>query len=142
MTTDTSSYQNIAQKRAAFALTKIRPKGKDDKALQKQLRSYIHSLPAMIQMNGYGQAIAFYKAKSKARSGEQAYKLIYDWLQEWLIGQEINEPGQELIDSITTQSMLQYQLATVETQAILVWMKKFAQAYLQSEKEDSKGATK
>jgi len=96
---------------------------------QKSIRSYVQSLPAMIQTNGFGQALAFYLANKKS-SGE--YKKIYEWVQEWLRLQNIYPGDKLLMACIAEGSMHQYQLATAETQALLVWLKKFARAELES----------
>lgn len=134
MSTLAEPQQNIAQLRAKYALDKISSVKKREDSLQKQIHAYVHSLPAMIQMNGFGQAIAFYKAKGQAANVGQAYQLIYQWLSEWLINQQIYD--QELMEAVCSNSMQDYQLAAAETQAILVWLKKFTQAYLKDESEE------
>lgn len=125
------TIQLQSQLRAKFALSRILEAQKLSTDEQKELRAYIQSLPAMIQINGFGQAIAFYKSHPVSKKGGIAYQAIYSWLGKWLNEQKIYSG--DLLQSICEQDMAKYQLATAETQAILVWFKKFARAYLACE---------
>jgi CRISPR-associated protein Cmr5 len=120
-----------SQLRAAFAFNCIKQALALDSDQQRELKSYIQALPAMIQMNGFGQAIAFYKAHPEGKRGGKAYQLIYSWISSWLKQQSIY--SQDLMQAIVEQDMASYQLATAETLALLVWLKKFARAYLTAE---------
>lgn len=126
-----------SQLRAAFAFKCIKQAQALNSDQQKEVKSYLQALPAMIQMNGFGQAIAFYKAHPEGKRGGEAYQLIYGWLSSWLKQQAIY--SQDLIQAICERDMASYQLATAETQALLVWLKKFARAYLQVD-ESTEGA--
>lgn len=117
-----------SQQRAAFAFACMQSALKHENSVQKELKAYIQALPAMIQINGFGQAIAFYKAHPESKRGGKAYQLIYSWLSEWLKKQNIYQ--KDLMVAICDGQMNEYQLATAETQALLVWLKKFARAYL------------
>lgn len=121
-----------SQQRAAFAHQCIVEALKTDSSIQKEVKSYIQSLPAMIQMNGFGQAIAFYKSHPPSKRGGTAYQMLYTWLSNWLVQQNIY--SNDLMTAICNESMQHYQLATAETQALLVWLKKFARAYLDIKK--------
>lgn len=125
-----------SQQRAAFAYACMQNALKLDNSVQKELKAYIQGLPAMIQMNGFGQAIAFYKSHPESKRGGKAYQLIYSWLSDWLKKQSIY--SKDLMSAICDGQMSDYQLATAETQALLVWLKKFARAYLAIE-DSSKG---
>jgi CRISPR-associated protein Cmr5 len=128
-----SNTQLQSQKRANYAFECINHCLKWDNDTQKQLKAYVQSLPAMIQMNGFGQAIAFYKSHPESKKGGKAYQAIYNWLSAWLNQQGIYQ--HELMDAICQGSMQDYQLATAESQALLVWLKKFARAYVVTDDE-------
>jgi CRISPR-associated protein Cmr5 len=121
--------QTIQQQRAAFALERVKHLAqtlKDDES--KEFVSYASGLPAMIHMNGLGQAMAFCKVKGKDRkSYDQLYQLVSDWLCK---------PGQpyagkeHVLDGITQADMADYQLAQAEALVLMSWVKKFAKAFL------------
>jgi len=120
--------QTIQQKRAKFALNKI-----NDALARginpKEFRSYAANLPAMIHMNGLGQAAAFYK--SKATSNNDAHGFLYNLLSEWLCRENQPYAGcHNLLDGITTYDMHRYRLAQAEAQALMDWVKKFAKAFM------------
>ena len=129
--------QTIQQQRAKFALERIQklPQVLKDKKTKDEFISYASGLPAMIHMNGLGQAMAFCKLKSKEReSYAQLYNLVSDWLCIESSGtQPSKQPYHQYNDVLTgiTQSdMAQYQLAQAEALVFMSWVKKFAKAFL------------
>lgn len=135
--------QTIQQKRAKFALERVQKfakqledvkltnddkKRKEEEAKQKEFVSYASGLPAMIHMNGLGQAMAFCKLKSKERdSYGQLYQLVSDWLCQQ------NQPYQgksDVLTGITQEDSAHYQLAQAEALVLMSWVKKFAKAFL------------
>jgi len=121
--------QTIQQQRAKFALERIQKlpiKLKPNE--QGEFISYASGLPAMIHMNGLGQAMAFCKLKSKEReSYGQLYQLVSDWLCD------TNQPYQghsDVLTGITQNDMAHYQLAQAEALVLMSWVKKFAKAFL------------
>lgn len=120
--------QSIQQQRARFALGRVQNAASHlDTKHQAKYQSYASALPAMIHINGLGQAAAFYKSKG------DTHKLIYDLLSEWLTDKKYNQvyAGKgDLIEAITTQDMHKYRLAQAEAQALMDWVKKFAKAYM------------
>jgi CRISPR-associated protein Cmr5 len=121
--------QTIQQQRAKFALTQVQYAASHlTPKQQTEYKSYASALPAMIHINGLGQAVAFYK--SKGDTHEMLYKLLSDWLTK------PNQPyagANDLIQAITVQDMHQYRLAQAEAQALMDWVKKFAKAYMAEE---------
>jgi len=115
------SLQTIEQERAKHALAAVL-KWIDDKKDQKELRTYVVGMPAMILMSGFGQTCAFYKSKG------DNHALVLDVLEDWL------KKG-DLMGLITQSSAQDYQLVQAESLAYLNWLKKFAKAYL---KDDTK----
>lgn len=141
--------QTIQQQRAKYALEKVQDAAKDKK-IHDEYKSYASALPAMIHMNGLGQAAAFYKSKSapdkkpeKRNTKEIAYYLLYELLSDWLCGkfEMENRPIQpydmyrtqensDLLTGITRENMHTYRLAQAEAQALMDWVKKFAKAFM------------
>lgn len=132
--------QTIQQQRAAFALERVKHLTqtlKNDEP--KEFVSYASGLPAMIHMNGLGQAMAFCKVKGKRKdpakrsdaSGVEAYKALYELVSDWLCKEGQPYAGREhVLDGITQADMAHYQLAQAEALVLMSWVKKFAKAFL------------
>ena len=123
--------QTIQQQRAAHALKAVEA-AKASLGNSSEYKSYASNFPAMIQMNGLGQAAAFFRSKgSGTDSKAHAYQALYNTLSEWL--SKPNQPYQErdLLDGITKSNMQTYMLAQAEALALLDWVKKFAKAYME-----------
>jgi CRISPR-associated protein Cmr5 len=145
--------QTIQQQRAKFALTEVqgylkhlldrvehelrqepdvtkhesirkRNKAKIDKA-KDEYKSYASALPAMIHINGLGQAVAFYK--SKGDTHQILYQLLSDWLTQ---PKQPYASEKDLMQAIVDNDMHRYRLAQAEAQALMDWVKKFAKAYM------------
>jgi CRISPR-associated protein Cmr5 len=122
--------QALQQQRAAFALKKVKAALDEAKAdpkragfSAKEFKSQAESFPAMIRMNGLGQAAAFYFSKGGAH--ERLYKLLSAWLAEPRQPYE----GKDLLEGITGKDMHAYRLAQAEALLLLDWVKKFAKAF-------------
>ena len=101
--------------------------------LQSEYESYVNSLPASIVMNGLGQACATLLAQARGKAAnEDAHRLLYDHLQDWLCSGEqnvyVSQP--DLLTAIIGNGQREYVQAQVEALAYLNWLKKFSQAYL------------
>jgi len=119
--------QTIQQQRAKYALEKVND-ALARKVCQKEYKSYASNLPAMIHMNGLGQAAAFFKSKG-AKS--DAHNELYDLLSGWLCQNGQPYAGcRNLLEGITTRDMHTYRLAQAEAQALMDWVKKFAKAFM------------
>ncbi|WP_020559175.1 type III-B CRISPR module-associated protein Cmr5 [Thiofilum flexile] len=129
--------QTIQQQRAKYALEKVKSAAFDNPRIgHKEFKSYASNLPAMIHMNGLGQAAAFFKSKGNS-SPEHAE--LYMILSNWLCNRHDNEqtmPQQpysnypDLLEGITQADMHTYRLAQAEAQALMDWVKKFAKAFM------------
>ena len=123
--------QAVQQQRAKFALDQVKERmvayhrEKESDKWQKEFVSYANALPAMIQMNGLGQAMAF--CRYKGGRHEDLYQLLSEWLRG--TGQPYHS-YHDLLDGITASDMHHYRLAQVESQALLNWVKKFAKAFM------------
>jgi CRISPR-associated protein Cmr5 len=128
----TATRVGIENGRAAYAFQKINDYVQknininNEKGL-KEYRSYLKKLPAMIQVNGLGQTLAFCFAK-----GGQ-YQVIYDQLEGWirqqqstLIKQYDNKPAKKFVELVVMMDSRDYRIITNEVIAVLDWMRRFA----------------
>lgn|SRR5690554_35470 len=138
--TTPAPQQSIQQKRAHYALSLISSVRKEDNGVQKCFKAYSNTLPAMIQMNGIGQALAFAWQKSNGgkQDESQAWGLIFGAVSHWLVGERSlwgQGSGINVLEALTAGSQQQYQLAQAEAQALLAWIKDFARAEIAGDRE-------
>lgn len=125
--------QTLQQQRAAHALqcVKAYADAHTNKKDHSEYKSYASALPAMIHMNGLGQAAAFFKSKGGT------HQVLYTLLSDWLCAENKPFSGRgDLLEGITRADMQTYRLAQAEAQALMDWVKKFAKAYLRKDKEN------
>lgn len=123
--------QTMQQQRAAYALERVKAaSGNSQTNHQKEYKSYASQLPAMIHMNGLGQAAAFFRAKGGT------HLELYNVLSEWLCKEQQPYNGcKDLLEGITTKDLHHYRLAQAEAQMLMDWVKKFAKAYMTSNED-------
>lgn len=133
-----SNQQTLEQKRAAFAWQKIQHiKQEMPKKVQEEYSSLIKKAPADIQTNGLGQTIAFWRAKGyengRPKDNEknphfQALTHLTSWLKS---PDALSLQTENLVEWVsTTASVNDYRRTMVEAIAVLVWLKRFAEAEL------------
>ena len=132
--------RSMDQERAAFALKKIQAiLGGDDESHKQEVRRYLKNLPALIRMNGLGQALAFFltKKKKKPEDKDTAHETIYYMVSAWLCDASskgrIFSESTDALSAITQSDMAHYMAAQNEALALLQWLKKFAVALLPKE---------
>jgi CRISPR type III-B/RAMP module-associated protein Cmr5 len=130
----------LEQQRAEFALKKV-DEVKDDKERRAKFKTQLLKLPARLHNNGLGQTVAFYLSAGKEKPGrEKPEVIICGWLEEWL-RKEIYPSGR-LIENIAGQKLApdvaeaRYREASVEVRALAVWLKRFAEAFIEGEAEE------
>lgn len=140
--------QTIQQKRAKYALEKVQNASDNPNIRHKEFKSYASSLPAMIHMNGLGQAAAFFRSKGNSSPEHAA---LYNILSNWLCSHDNDPQVQQempvqpysgcanLLDGITSRNMQTYRLAQAEAQALMDWVKKFAKAFMTKDDDDNGG---
>lgn len=117
--------QMLQQERAKYALEQVQAAVSNSDVNGKEFKSYAAGLPAMIQMNGLGQAAAFYFSQGKT------YRKLYEILSGWLTRAGQPYAGKpDLLAGITQQDMHDYRVAQAEALLLLDWVKKFAKAYV------------
>lgn len=128
----TPPVQTPQQRRASYALQAVKEAvgadGKPPKAHVKpsEFKACAANLPAMIRMNGLGQAAAF--AYSQNKDNDQTWKALYDILSDWLRQEKQPYAGKDLLTGITEGDQTVYRLAQVEALLLLDWVKQFAKA--------------
>lgn len=129
----------LEQQRAQYALAQIQAavlRPEEGKYKHSQVKSFTRRFPGMVQANGFGQAAAFFYSK---RNDYPAYGVIYELVEGWLCqeGQVYADFAQhespKLLKAITQSDQYAYRQATAETQALMIWVKKFAQGLILSE---------
>lgn len=125
--------QTMEQQRAEFALKAVEGYAQLDKTRQTELRRYLIQIPALIHMNGLGQALAFYRMKGKDSSHEMIYQMLGQWLCQERAGRVFDGQEEDLLRAITSADMFRYMAAQNEALALLEWLKKFATALLHKE---------
>ena len=115
------------QERAKFALERVN----EAKTLniRDKYKTQLIKLPARLQMNGLGQTVAFYLSEG---TGSPEVK-ICEWLQDWLRPDHsrIYPANKSLIEAITQGTPDEYRRASAEVRALVVWLKRFAEAFIE-----------
>ena len=124
---------------------------KYQKELEDKLSTHIKKSAPLILTNGLGNTMAFYvskkvnaipedviKLKSWLSADKMAYAIAYDILNRWLKENGFLRDKNTVLDWFNDEgtSSLDVLWATQETLALLNWMKRFAQAMLEEEKEE------
>lgn len=124
--------QTAQQRRAKWALEKVEA-ARNNGVSRKEYKSYASAFPAMIQMNGLGQAAAFYRCKGAEKGAKgEAYLSLYNLLSGWLtLPDQPYKDFDDLLKGITEEDMRAYLQAQAEALALLDWVKKFAKAYME-----------
>lgn len=126
--------RSMDQERAEFALKQIQQVLKDPNTdHQKEVRQHLNNLPALIRMNGLGQALAFFRMKGKDTAHDTIYRMVGTWLCDTPSKGRIFSESADVLSAITQSDMAHYMAAQNEALALLQWLKKFAVALLPKE---------
>ena len=126
--------RSMDQERAEFALKKIQAiLGGADQSHKAEVRRYLNNLPALIRMNGLGQALAFFRMKGEGTAHNAIYRMVSTWLCDASSKGRIFSEDADVLTSITQSDMAHYMAAQNEALALLQWLKKFAVALLPKE---------
>jgi len=126
--------RSMDQERAEFALTKIQAiLGEADPIYKAEVRRYLNNLPALIRMNGLGQALAFFRMKGEGTAHDTIYRMVSAWLCDANSKGRIFSESADALSAITQSDMAHYMAAQNEALALLQWLKKFAVALLPKE---------
>ncbi len=121
-----SQQRSLEQKRANAAWERV-------KAVSNKKKEYCQAAKgamADIQINGLGQALAFWNAKGK-KPTEAHYKQLIDDVSAWVMPRIKPAEKTPLLEwVIKSASTDEYRRATSEAMAFLAWLKRFAEAEL------------
>jgi CRISPR-associated protein Cmr5 len=130
--------RTLEQYRAKYALDSIQEVlGFPQNVDKAKYGATIRKLPAMILNNGLGQALAYLLADDEGKHSKPSW-LLYQDFQEWLSGppapthpsRTYTDGTPNLIEQLMSGDREKYLRAQQEALALLVWMKKFTDAYL------------
>ena len=132
----------LEQQRAKFALGKVEGiKGMEPKTRAKY-KTQLLKLPARLHTSGLGQTVGFYLAAG----GDKPEVVICGWLEEWLRESEVYGVSGPLIHWITgsvpelqnddDKAESLYRHASADVRALAVWLKRFAEAFIEGKSED------
>jgi len=121
---DAPARRSLEQRRAQAAWETVQ---KVDQNKGKEFKSVATSLPADIQANGFGQTMAFLRAK-----GRDEHNITFDAVADW-VRQRLNIANEDFMSWLMTKATTeQYRQATAEAIAFAIWMKRFAEARFKS----------
>jgi CRISPR-associated protein Cmr5 len=121
---DASARRSLEQQRAQAAWHAVQGVDQDK---SKEFKSVATSLPADIQANGFGQTMAFLRAKGKGEH-EIAFNAVASWVK-----QRLDIKDKDFMNWLMTRATTeQYRQATAEAIAFAIWMKRFAEARFKS----------
>lgn len=130
----TGAPRSMEQDRAEFALRKIEAMLQDPSTTaQVEVRRHLHSLPALIRMNGLGQALAFFRSKGVGTGHEHIYRIVSEWLCANTSAGRVFTQDADVLKAITQSDIHHYMAAQNEALALLEWLKKLATALLPKE---------
>ena len=132
-TSPSAPLRSMDQERAEFALRKIEATLQCEHKMQAEVRRYLNNLPALIRINGLGQALAFFRMKDAGSGHRHIYNMVGAWLCEANSAGRVFHENPDVLTAITKSDMQHYMAAQNESLALLEWLKKFAIALLPKE---------
>lgn len=123
--------RTLEQERALFAWERINSVCMEHPTQAKDVAMHIKKMPAMVLANGLGQALAFLLQKDEGNRSGPEY-IVYDIIAEWIVEERklYTGPRADLMSRLIQGDRFLYRQAQEETWALLVWLKKFAEAYI------------
>lgn len=133
-----ASTTTIENGRARQALEDVTEAAEAGDNVADKYGSYVKNLPALIQTNGLGTAMAFVKSKGTGSGTDAtAYALLYQHVSGWLQA-ETNEhllagadtDSDDLVAQLVSLESTPYRMATRETYTYLHWLRRLADGTL------------
>lgn len=125
--------QTLEQERAAFALSKVEAVRTDER--RAKLKTQLVKLPARLHSSGLGQTMAFYLSAGDAKAEAEICRWLEHWLKKRISGYDAKLSlmqcltGSGLAAGIDAEA--KYREASAEARALAVWLKRFAEAFLE-----------
>ncbi|MBN1553056.1 type III-B CRISPR module-associated protein Cmr5 [bacterium] len=118
-----SIIKDIEQKRSQQAYLFVESVVKHDQ--WDKYKSGVRKLPFYIKTNGLGQSLAFIKKR------DDGWDILYKQLSTWLQTEDVKQlvPKGELVKEVINMNSETYRQVTVETLALLNWMRRFVDGF-------------
>jgi len=115
--------RTLGQERSEFALEKVLANIQEER-----LKPFSAGAPSMILQNGFGQTLAFWKAK-----GKNEHNIMFDIVQEWFLKKKFakGSTAHEFLTDISVMDQSRYLKAQMEALALLEWVKRYAHAFIE-----------
>ncbi len=137
MTTELSNMKQSELNRAKFAYDCVDSVLSKNKKTQESYKSYVKKIPTLIQVNGLAGTFAFVFSKKGDKEGQkEAYKIIYEQVDNWLKQNYKNDNNEELAKWIIEQNPKLYKAITIEVLALFSWLKRFAEGMIEGEENN------
>lgn len=132
--TNAAAEPTLDQRRAHTALERVRRHLHASPQARTLYISYISAFPAVVLMNGLGQALAMERAAASSnRSEDDPHRWVYDDVVAWLrTAPTVPEfhGADDFLDRLLTVRQDAYLRAQAETLRYVTWLKQFARALL------------
>lgn len=137
-----TTLKGIEQGRAKYAFDAVNGISKNgSKKLKESYKSVAKKLPVQIKTNGLGQTLAFVKSKGKKEQQKEknGYDKLYDQIGNWLQTKDAKRlvPQGELVERVIQLPSPAYRQVTVETLALLNWIRRFVDGLMKDVEEDN-----
>ncbi len=127
-----TTLKGIEQGRAKYAFDAVNGISKNgSKKLKESYKSVAKKLPVLIKTNGLGQSLAFSKKRN------DGYDKLYDQIGNWLQDAKRLVPQGELVERVIQLPSPAYRQVTVETLALLNWIRRFVDGLMKDVEEDN-----
>ena len=135
MAKEVTTLKTIEQGRATYAFESVRKISENSsKKLKDNYKSAAKDLSVLIKTNGLGQTLAFMKSKSGTEAGK-GYEILYEQIGTWLQTKDVKglvASEAELVLAVIELESHVYRQVTVETLALLNWMRRFVDGLIEN----------
>lgn len=123
-----TARKGIEQGRAKYAFDVVNGVSQNEsKRLQENYKTAAKKLSVLIKTNGLGQTLAFIKSKGGEKNQKNGYDKLYEQIGNWLQTENTRDlvPKGELVEQVIQLQSPDYRQVTVETLALLNWIRRF-----------------
>lgn len=137
-TEETTVRMGIENGRARYAfetVSRFVEKNNQQEKKLKEYRAYVKKLPAMIQVNGLGQTLAFCTA-AKSEVYRELNRQIHDWVKQKqpdLLDRFRENMDMKLVQIVVSMNSNEYRIISNEVLALLSWMRRFADGMIRDQ---------
>lgn len=137
MAQDVTTPKGIEQGRAMYAFNAVQDVNEGSQKLKESYKSAAKKLPVLIKTNGLGQSLAFVQSKRGKKGKKNGYDELYKQIGNWLRTDAANQlvPQGELVKEIIGLKSPTYRQVTIETLALLNWMRRFVDGLMPNVKQ-------